>query len=567
VSPAKATRSAFTRDALDAAWEKALEVWGLAIRLSPPQEDPSSPAIAYIDLTTRQVVINPQKIASLKAEGSIEAILAHELGHHLRFPASLAVQARLELLERELLPIRGYSLLNLFTDFLINTELARETPHLMPQLAAVYLGCPAGSDDGLADPVFYFYLTCFEEAWLMPPRTLTRDAGTFLEGKYAGLRAEAQQLAETIPNLAPNIFTQFVYFASVVSRFQQDSADPSSKSGEKTRNPSHGDHSSPSPGDYADALKRSAQESDAIKRAIKEGWLKPGEIPDAQTSEARRAGALPGVLAGQPKKLAEVMAIQYRRLAEKYLFKPPMDKQGGDPFIPSTLSPWEVGDSPKDIDWISTITASGPDLAVVSPLKRDLLEDDPEEKPRVWTRRLEIYLDVSGSMPDPKSAVNPMTLAAQVLAMSAIRNGGQVRGLIYSTNNMQHWEWTRSEMEMSRFLMNYIGGGTDFPFDVLAASVRDNERRQPVRVVLTDSDFNYNLHGRKEAPAVCTSAAQGSPFLALLNGTRGGEEWVKSIAALGIRTVPVPDLASFPKVAAVLGEELFGESARKGGRI
>ena len=70
-------------------------------------------------------------------------------------------------------------------------------------------------------------------------------------------------------------------------------------------------------------------------------------------------------------------------------------------FVPSTLSAWEVGDSPKEIDWISSILAGGAELGAISPLKRDYLPDDPQSLPTDWRARLEIYLDVSGSMLKP----------------------------------------------------------------------------------------------------------------------------------------------------------------------
>lgn len=555
-----------TSPQLRAAWEKALARWGLAIQVDLPHLEPDAEALAFIDLETRRVVVNPKKVAELKAEGSLEGILAHELGHHLRCPHSLAVQARLELFEREVLPIRAYSLLNLFSDFLINTELGHD-PSLQKQLADVYLGMPADAEGARQDPAFYFYITAFEEAWGLEPRTLTRGAGEALEKQYPGCRAEAQLLAQELPNLAPNLFTQYLYFASVLSRYQPVDADGNPVIGKGERNPTKGDHSAPSAGDYADALRRSAQESEAIRRAIEDGWLKPEKVPDAAASERIRTSSLPGVLAGEPKKLSEAMALHYRRLAEKYLVKPPKSEQTSDPFLPTTLSPWEVGDSPKEIDWLASILASGPEVGAAMPLKRDLMPDDPTVEQPDWRTRLEIYLDVSGSMPDPKASVNPMTLAAQVLAMSAIRGGGQVRGLIYSTNNIKHWDFTRSEVEISRFLMNYIGGGTDFPFEVLRKSVVDCGRNQPVRIVLTDSDFSYNLKGDAKRPAIAAQAAGKAVFVALLNGATADAKWVKEIAATGITTIPVASLDGFPKVAAALGEKLFGEGTKEGAGV
>ena len=546
---------------VQAAWPKALAHWGLAIQVDLPRLDAKAEALAYIDLTTRDVVVNPAKVESLQAADSLEAILAHELGHHLRYPHSLAVQARLELLEREILPIRGYSLLNLFTDYLINCELAEKSEELKKQLAAVYQGTDSPPEAVAQDPAFFFYLTCFEEAWGLEPRALTKRAGEHLEKLFQGCRAEAQLLAQELPNLAPNLFTQFVYFASVVSRYQLIDPEKELQAGHEA-NPTAGDHSRPSAGDYADALSRSAQEDEALSRAIREGWLKKEKVPDKASSEKIRAGSLPGVLAGQPQKLAETMALHYRRLAERHLLKPPKKKTAGDPIIPSTLSPWEIGDAPKEIDWLASVTSAGPDMGVIQPLKRDWIEDDPTEGAPDWRVRLEIYLDVSGSMPDPKTVVNPMTLAAQVLAMSALRNGGQVRALIYSSNVVDHWQWTRSEMEMSRFLMNYIGGGTDFPWAILKKSVEECGHHQPVRVVLTDSDFHYNLKQRKDAPKIIAQASAKTPFVALLNGASGPTvEWVKDIAAAGVAVVPVASMAGFPQTAAALGERLFGDAS------
>ena len=116
-------------------------------------------------------------------------------------------------------------------------------------------------------------------------------------------------------------------------------------------------------------------------------------------------------------------------------------------------------------------------------------------------------------------------------------------------------------MEVSRFLMTYIGGGTDFPFDVLSASVRECGRRQPIRCVLTDSDFSYNLKARESHGASAREAAAKGTFVALLNGSRGDEEWVKEIGATGIVPVPVATMEEFPAAAAALGEKLFGTKA------
>ncbi len=543
---------------IDQAWSRALNYWGIAIALQRPQlSDKAADPIAYIDLRTREVVLNQVRVKAQGIEHCVYALLAHELGHHLHYPHSLATQARLELLEQELLPIRGYSLLNLFSDFLINCELAKDVT-LKKQLTAIYNSMPVDAAGVKKDPAFFFYLTCFEEAWMMEPLALTGEAGPVLEADFPGARAEAQRLAEEIPNLAPNLFTQFIYFASIFSRYRPLDEAPNQKS--PSLNPTAGDHSSPDAGDYADALERGAQEKDAIKKALGAGWLKPEQVPDGEASRRKRAAALPGVLAGQPRKLAEAMAIHYRRLADKYLIKPPPNELSAEPIIPSTLSQWQVGDAPKEIDWRSSVGQGGIDMAVISPLKRDFVDDDPTAEVREFRARLEIYLDTSGSMPDPKLQLNPMTLAAQVLALSCVRHEGLVRALIYSTNFVKQWTWTRSEMELSRFLMSYIGGGTTYPFPVLAESVKEHKVSAPIRIVLTDADFHHNLTtpGAKE---IVMLAAKQAPFICLLNNASDSDAWVKQISELGVKTIGVKSLDAFPKTAAALAEALFKDQA------
>lgn len=544
--------------ALEQAWHAALTLWGLAVNVSAPtlkggETDP----IAYIDLRSREVVVNGVRLAEMDCWGSLTAILAHELGHHLHYPHSLTTQARLELLERELLPMRGGSLLNLFNDFMINCELVKH-PEMLEQLSAVYAAMKLKKADAAADPCFVFFLVCFEEAWRTAPGALTGPAGPALEALYLGARAEAQMLAETVPNLGPNVFTQFIYFASVFSRYQPLEDNAKSKSKSKSKNPFAGDHSEPEAGDYADALQRSSQEREAVKRGVASGWLDAAKVPDDNAAARIRAATLPGLMKGQPQKLASAMALHYRRLAERYLMKPPPTLRDGEPLIPSTLTEWDSADSPKEIDWLASVSARGHALGVAMPLKRELDADDPVDQATRFSTRLEIYLDVSGSMPDPKTALNPMTLAAQVLATSALRAGGSARALIYSSNHVKHWTWTRSEITMSQFLMTYIGGGTTFPFGVLTDSMKETAASPPIRIVLTDADFHHNMKQAK-AEALLREAQARSPFIILLNNARPEHDWVKAIAATSARVVCVSSIAEFPKTAAALALALFAK--------
>ena len=119
--------------AMAEAWPRARARWSSFVLLAPPVFEGEQESVARIHLGTRQIELNAARILERGLTGSVEAILAHEVGHHVRYPGSLAVDARLRLIERSLIPMEGVSLLNLFTDLLINEQLG---PDLREPLAA-----------------------------------------------------------------------------------------------------------------------------------------------------------------------------------------------------------------------------------------------------------------------------------------------------------------------------------------------------------------------------------------------------------------------------------------------
>src|SRR5438270_800083 len=84
---------------------------------------------------------------------------------------------------------------------------------------------------------------------------------------------------------------------------------------------------------------------------------------------------------------------------------------------------------------------------------------------------------------------------------TTIRAGGWARAVLYSGAAVPFWEWCRSEAELSRFLMHYIGGGTAFPFDLLRKSIVECGPAQPIRVVITDADFHNNYETLPDSAA------------------------------------------------------------------
>lgn len=543
--------------AVDACWEKAQARWSRFLTLSPPRATGHEGEIAMIDLRTRQVFLNGRKIAEAQLLDCVEALLSHEIGHHVRYPASLVTEARLRLLEKSLIPQEGFSLTNRFEDLLINAQLGAD-PALREQMIRIYRAFPPG-ERWEQDPTFPFYLAIYEELWQLDPGALLGACHEPFERKFRYARADAQLMAQHLFHLGPNLFTQFLYFVSVTTRYmrvREATKMVGGMLGCACRDPS--------PEDWAEALHPGRREREAVERAVAEGWIdsEDGKRLTGAGALDRRVAGLPGQGTADAELVPEVMAAYYRREAERFLLHPPPRQVFGEAVVPTTLDEWEPGEPLASVDWLATLTLRGERLGAVMPLKRERIADYEGLDVPLWQPRVEIYLDVSGSMPDPRRTRNALTLAAQILCVGAIRAGGWVRALLYSGATVDYWTWCRSEVEMSRFLMHYIGGGTSFPFGRLDESVSSCGRSQPTRVVITDRDFdsNFDAAAQVNGPILARAARASSPLVLLLH--QPDPSRVAAYRAMGAQVAEVREMEDFPSVAAALAHALFEEGRR-----
>lgn len=561
--------------AIDAAWEEALAVWDARVTLSPPEPwDPGAAGkrkgkdeepLAYIDLTTRHVVVNFDLLTRLKAEGSLPAVLAHEVGHHVAFPHTLGLVADLEVLQHRLIPAYGDSLTNLFFDLLVNEVVGRRRAG---QLAAVYRGFLARAG-GKTSPLFAAYLAAYEELWgpsagrLLPPDVEEEMART-----YPGFRAEARVFAQTFWAL-PEVHLQFTYFCCHVIRYLPEPGVA------LVGFPAWTDVPSPSPDDYSRALGGSPAADEAVEEAKRRGWLRQGkeakEDPLATIDAlSRRFGGEGGPAAFQRALVAE----HYRRLVDQHLVNLPRARKTPppEPSTPTTLEEWEPSDPVGAIDWTASILASG-GLAPALPLKREYeAEKTAEEEGEVPP--LAIYLDTSGSMPQPHVSLNAMTLAAQILAASAIRKGGRVKGVVYSAGTPLVSEWMRHEETAREFLLRYSGGGNDrCPLPQLEEI--SGETRDALHVVISDWDLlGMSLPGYGKGARPLTDAASRSRLVVALLHLPGWDRgkdptWYgrgsprktlePALAHPRFRLVAVPDVVHLAETAAKLARALLGE--------
>jgi hypothetical protein len=94
---------------------------------------------------------------------------------------------------------------------------------------------------------------------------------------------------------------------------------------------------------------------------------------------------------------------------------------------------------------------------------------------------------------------------------------------------------------------------------VLAKSVAECRATHPVRVVITDSDFDGNCDARPTNVGILANAIRhSSPLVMLLHAPR--PEAVARYRGLGAQVVPVARLEDFPALAAGLARALFDEA-------
>lgn len=554
-SPAARSRLA---EEISRAWPLAQASWSRFLLLSDPVGNAEQPSVAQINLSSRQVSLNWERILEKDLVECVEALLAHEVGHHVRYPGTLQVHARLRLLERSLLPFDDYSLINLFTDFMINERIGLLHREQLVRAYRAFSGDPEfhREEKWRHDPVFLFYLSLYEALWRLEPGTVMGPAEKQFVRHFSQYRAEAEVLVHNLLGLTPNLYTQFLYFLSIAVRYLKPLRDERPVAG----NPNGCGNGEPSPGDWADALQPTARELEAIERAIREGWFtkdqadRLGQLNDVDS----RIAGLPGTGTDDARQIPEVMAAYYRQQAEAYLFRPPPQPRLGEAVVPTTLEEWEPSSGARSIDWLATLSLRGEEFGSAQPLMRTSIAELEGFDTPLWQPRMEIYLDVSGSMPNPCVAVNAMTLAAQILTLGTVRAGGWVRSLLYSGAPVSHWEWCRSELEMSQFLMHYIGGGTEFPFEILSGSLRECAREQPIRVIISDCDFNRNFEAEPAARQILSQAAELSPHFILLQHMSDSAAG-NTYRELGVQVVNVADWQDFPRMARDLAWSLFPE--------
>ncbi|MBP7690823.1 MAG: VWA domain-containing protein [Anaerolineales bacterium] len=498
-----------------AEWPAALACWSRFTKLSEPRwclsaaeakQAGLTQSFAMIRLDDHAVVINLAEIQQLKLAGFAREILAHEIGHHVYCPADLTDNARLIARVRWGLPTREHQaglIANLYADLLLNDRLQRGAGL---RLDAVYQALRAPAPDGL----WALYMRMYEILWSLPRGTL---AGLQPSDQMEG---DAQLGARLVRHYAREWLAGAGKFAALCLPYLLE--EPSA--GARWLGALHdleqaGRDGFPSGLTEMDADERASAIHPALDPALNDG-LEAETPADLKAAKAGAAASAGGAL-GQCREPFEYGAIlkalglklddhelavrYYRERAVPYLIPFPERRlpQSVDP-LPEGLDPWDIGAPLEDVDWLQSVLVSPRIVPGLTTVQR-VWGDSPGQEPAKEPLDLDLYVDCSGSMPNPQQATSYLTLAGAIVALSALRTGARVQATLWSGARqfLTTAGFVRDEAAILRILTGYLGGATAFPIHILRDTFsprRPSDR--PAHILILSDDGVTTMFDKDE---------------------------------------------------------------------
>jgi hypothetical protein len=183
---------------------------------------------------------------------------------------------------------------------------------------------------------------------------------------------------------------------------------------------------------------------------------------------------------GDPK---EASLAFYEMLARAYdvsFATKPFGRPRANPFQPEK---WQPSMGAESLDVPYSVLVGGKIIPGISTYRwRDRQREIHGGMEEV-VPNLDLYLDSSGTMPDPVEEISLPVLAGFVAARKAERKGAQVRATNFSgTKQHTTQEWTKDLSSVLRTLVTYYDGGTVLPIEKL---LEDGDPKQVL--VITDT--------------------------------------------------------------------------------
>ncbi len=533
-----------------AAWPQALADWSRFTRLQDPRlcdtsveaaKEGLSGSFAMIRLADQRVVIDLPQVLRLGLQDHAREILAHEIGHHVLAPATATDHARLLARIRRALPTleaHAPMVANLYTDLLINDRLQRQCGLRMAEIYQRLASVASGSS-----PLWQLYMGIYEQLWQQPAGSL---GGPAVED--AGLRGDAWLGARVIRTYAGEWMEGAGRFSALLlPHLLETVSDARVDALMDTRHAGRG--SQPVGLDRLEDDELAPVLHPALDPRII-GEDEPGtddvvSAPAASTpghGQTREPFEYGEILraAGLDMDPQQFAVRYYRERALPHLIRFPVSPQPQSQELElEGLEPWEPGDALDAVDWLQTLMQSPTVVPGVTTVQR-VMGPAPGNEPGNEPIDLDLYVDSSGSMPDPQQVTSWLTLAGAVIALSALRAGARVQATLWSGKQQcLHTDgFVRDEDDILKVLVGYFGGATAFPIHRLRSTYAERSARARAVHILHISDdgittmFEQDERGNSgwdvAAQALRAARAGGtmalnlySPLPATLAGAKG----------------------------------------------
>ncbi|MDX1958110.1 MAG: VWA domain-containing protein [Leptospiraceae bacterium] len=479
-------------------WEEAIRLWSKYLMIRTPKfikknnekNEGVEGSIALIKLDTHEVMICEKQIEDFGLEEFALEIFAHELGHHIFYPGNLTNQGKLLFKIRRGLDFArmGYQapiIANLYTDLFINQKLKTEFGLRVDE---VYQKL---NNKSSTSKLWAFYMRVYEIMWGLEKNTLTSfEINEIMEG-------DAILTSRIIKSYTEDWLKGATKFALIILTYLlEDKTLP--------------DEIKP----HLDSLKpgRSNEIPDGLMEMDPEDFeplIHPAlEVDETKSKSKEKANQKSfnqsSGQARQPFEIGQIlkdMGIQfdatsitiryYKERASGYLIPFPrtMVMESKEPLMEGS-DVWDVGSPIENINWFQS-TVRSPVIIPGYTVLEDVYGLDSGTSPEFEATDLDIYVDCSGSMPNPSVNLSYPALAGTIVAMSALRAGSKVQATLWSGAGQFHKTegFIRNEAEILKVITGYIGGGTAFPISILRDTYEDGRiHKRNIHILIISDD-------------------------------------------------------------------------------
>ena len=575
-------------------WPQALSIWSSYTKLGQPEWAFSVPqeksmglrsSFAAIRLQDLRILISLRQIALYDLEDYGLEILAHEIGHHVLCPANLQEAGQAMVLVTLALPTfesQAAMVVNLWEDLLINDRLVRLHGQRHFEIYE-RLNARAEAQPG---KIWCFYMRIYEILWgLQPGRLNPGHLEKHEEGDaHLGARMVRVYSEDWLGGVGGFASLCFSYFAGDRESLKKDYRILFDTSGlgkgcdvplgilDVLNNPIL--HPSEDPrimGDSHDATHSEELES---RDTGEESILESGSRSNA--TQSREPFLFRQILKALGLKLEghEIAAKLYRERALPHLIPFPCQEQeeSQEPLLEGHEL-WEVGHPIEEIDWLASMLRCPTVIPGVSTVRRSWGVMGGQERDKA-PLDLDLYVDCSGSIPNPQRSFSYLALAGAIVVLSALRTGAKVQITLWSGAGQFDTTpgFISDEQRLFRVLTGYLGGATAFPNHILRDTYTERSvRERPVHIlVLSDEGVDTmenpderNTPGLEIAQMAMKKARGGGTMvLNLYNESFLSSPFAESVKAMDWKLFMVKDWSGLLEFAREFAKIKYG-SGRK----